>query len=113
MPTSFSHFHSNTHEVLTIVSGKAKLCFGHEDNPDRVEPTVEAGDAIVIPAGVSHRLLEDVNGVFKMVGSYPRGISWDMCDGEEGEEAVVKTIESLPWFSRDPIYGDKGPVLQV
>ena len=29
---SFSHFHSNTHEVLGIASGKAKLCFGHESS---------------------------------------------------------------------------------
>ena len=110
---STSHFHSTSHEVLCVAEGKAKLCFGHEDNPKRVEPTLEEGDVIVIPAGVSHRLLKDIKGGFRMVGSYPKGCSWDMCYGREGEEDCVKGIESLGWFNRDPIYGDQGPALNV
>ena len=68
---------------------------------------------IVVPAGVSHRLLEDIEGGFEMVGSYPKGRDWDMCYGKEGEESQVKAIQSLGWFDRDPIYGDQGPVLDV
>ncbi len=109
---STSHFHSNTHEVLVIASGAAKICLGGEDNPDRVEPVVEKGDVIVMPAGVSHRLLEDKGG-FNMVGSYPVGNSWDMCYGKSGEEEKVKGIEKLGWFKKDPIYGDQGPALDV
>ena len=77
---SFSHFHSSSHEVLGIASGKAKLCFGHEANPQRVEEVLEKGDVIIMPAGVSHRLLEDLSeGLgFEMVGSYPVGCQWDM-----------------------------------
>lgn len=48
---SQSHFHSTAHEVLCVASGKAKLCFGSEDNPKRVEPVVERGDVMVVPAG--------------------------------------------------------------
>ena len=48
-----------------------------------------------------------------MVGSYPRGKSWDMCYGRKGEEEKVKAMQSLEWFSRDPIYGDQGPSLRV
>lgn len=66
---------------------------------------------IVVPAGVSHRLLEDIEGGFQMVGSYPKGCNWDMCCGKEGEETNVGRIESLGWFDRDPIYGDNGPTL--
>lgn len=110
---STSHFHSTTHEVLAIVSGKARLCFGGEENPKRVELTVEMGDVIVVPAGVAHRLLVDVEGGFSMIGAYPRGKSWDMCYGKEGEEEKVKGIEKVEWFSRDPVYGDEGPVLKV
>ena len=109
---STSHFHSNTHEVLVIASGSAKICLGGEDNPYRIEPVVEEGDVIVMPAGVSHRLLEDKGG-FSMVGSYPIGNSWDMCYGKSGEEQKVKGIEKLGWFSKDPIYGDQGPVLDI
>ncbi|KAL6719939.1 hypothetical protein ACLMJK_001860 [Lecanora helva] len=107
---SQSHFHSTCHEVLCVASGKAKLCFGFEDNPDRVERVVKKGDVIVVPAGVSHRLLEDIDGGFTMVGSYEPGKDWDMCYGNEGEEDKVKAISELGWFERDPIYGDAGPL---
>ena len=110
---STSHFHSTSHEVLCVAKGRAKLCFGHENNAERVEPVVKEGDVMVIPAGVSHRLLEDIDGGFSMVGSYQRGYSWDMCYGKEGEEDKLKSIKSLGWFDRDPIYGDKGPVLDI
>ena len=108
-----SHFHSSTHEVLIVASGKAKLCFGGEENPKRVEPLVEQGDVIVVPAGVAHRLLDDLDGGFTMVGSYPKGKNWDMCYGKEGEEEKVKGIEHLGWFERDPIYGHEGPALNA
>lgn len=107
---SQSHFHSTTHEVLCIASGSAKCCFGHEDNPDKVEPILSKGDIVVIPAGVSHRLLEDFGG-FQMVGSYPVGKNWDMCYGKPDEEDKVKRIADLGWFASDPIYGNQGPCL--
>lgn len=110
-----SHFHSNTHEVLCSCSGSARLCFGGEENPARVEPVVQAGDVIILPAGMAHRLLDDTtNGSrSEMVGSYPNGYDWDMCRGTEGEEGQVDGIGCVPWFDRDPIYGDQGPVLGV
>ncbi|KAI1611365.1 RmlC-like cupin domain-containing protein [Exophiala viscosa] len=107
-----THFHSTTHEVLSIASGSAKCCFGGEKNEGRVEPVLEEGDVVIVPAGVGHRLLEDYGG-FNMVGSYPTGKSWDMCYGRAGEESKVKAIEDLGWFRQDPIYGDDGPSLDV
>ena len=108
---STSHFHSTTHEVLCIVAGRANLCFGGEDNPGRVVTEITKGDVIIIPAGVAHRLLEDLDGGFLMVGSYPKGKNWDMCYGREGEEDKIGKIENLGWFTKDPIYGEEGPVL--
>lgn len=114
---STSHFHSTSHEVLAISSGKARLCFGHEDNPGRVMEVVETGDVVVVPAGVAHRLWEDLSteggAAFEMVGSYPKGCGWDMCYGREGEEGVGERIRGLGWFGRDPVYGDEGPVVDV
>lgn len=110
-----SHFHSTSHEVLGIVSGRARLCFGGEENPRRAEPVVQSGDLIVVPAGVSHRLLEDLDGGFSMLGSYPQGRNWDMCYGVEGEDEsrIRKNISQQAWFDRDPLYGDDGPAIQV
>ncbi len=62
---------------------------------------------------VAHRLLDDIDGGFTMVGSYPTGKGWDMCYGKEGEEDKVKGIEALGWFERDPIYGNERPSLQA
>jgi len=64
---STSHFHSTSHEVLGISRGRARLCFGHEENGGRVVEVVGAGDVVVVPAGVAHRLLEDLEGGFEMV----------------------------------------------
>ncbi|KAI8656983.1 hypothetical protein LRP88_12299 [Fusarium phalaenopsidis] len=108
-----THFHSTSHEVLCISHGRARLCFGGEENEDRVEPVVEAGDVVIVPAGVGHRLLEDLTGGFEMVGSYPEGHNWDMCYGKSGEEEKVNAIKNLEWFPRDPIYGDQGPTKDV
>ncbi|CAJ2503647.1 Uu.00g110410.m01.CDS01 [Anthostomella pinea] len=112
---STTHFHSTAHEVLCVSDGKAKLCFGGEENSGKVEKVVEKGDVLVIPAGVGHRLLEDLTtgGGFQMVGSYPKGCNWDMCYGKKGEESKVRSIGKLPWFTRDPIYDDHGPALEV
>ncbi|OCL14168.1 hypothetical protein AOQ84DRAFT_52938 [Glonium stellatum] len=110
---STTHFHSTTHEVLCISRGKARLCFGGEDNPGRVEAEVTIGDVVVVPAGVGHRLIDDLEGGFEMVGSYPKGCSWDMCYGKKGEEEKVEGLKSVKWFEKDPIYGDQGPVVGV
>ena len=110
---SESHFHSTSHEVLCVATGTARLCFGGEENPERIEPTVQKGDVMVLPAGVAHRLLEDIHGNFSMVGSYPTGMTWNMCYGLAGEEAKVQAIKHLGWFERDPVYGAEGPTLQV
>jgi uncharacterized protein YjlB len=109
-----THFHSNSHEVLCVACGRARLCFGGEDNPARIEPLVEAGDVIIVPAGVAHRLLEDLGGDFQMVGSYPNGSeTWDMCYGTPEDEGKINTIKSLSWFAGDPIYGDNGPAVRL
>ncbi|KAJ5091550.1 hypothetical protein NUU61_006420 [Penicillium alfredii] len=113
---SQTHFHSTTHEILGVVAGGARLCFGAEQNPQRFEPTVHRGDIIIVPTGVGHRLLDDlVEGgeQFKMVGAYPPHKDWDMCYGQPGEEEQVQGIQNVPWFSRDPLYGNNGPILNV
>ncbi|KAL4738043.1 RmlC-like cupin domain-containing protein [Aspergillus similis] len=111
-----THFHSTSHEVLGVVSGSAKLCFGGEGNPNRFEPEVSEGDLIIVPAGVGHRLLSETDEAqrpFRMVGAYPQGKSWDMCYGRPGEENNLRNIESLDWFQVDPLYGKDGPALKV
>ncbi|KAJ5633883.1 hypothetical protein N7528_001725 [Penicillium herquei] len=101
---SQTHFHSTTHEVLGV-TGRARLCFGGGENPQRFEPIVQRGDLIIVPAGVGHRLLDDE-------GEEPFQM-WDMCYGNSGEEKKVQAIRDLAWFHRDPLFGDDGPALCV
>lgn len=111
-----THYHSTTHEVLCVYRGRAKLLFGGEQNPARREVEVCAGDAMVVPAGVGHRLLEDLGEsesgeAFAMVGSYPGDCQWDMCFGREDEEDKVRRAGEVAWLERDPLYGEDGPAL--
>lgn len=111
---SRTHFHSTTHEVLGVVAGRARLCFGGEKNPRRFEPTVQRGDLIIVPAGVGHRLLDDKGDEpFKMIGAYPPQKQWDMCYGRPGEEEKVQGIQHVEWFKRDPLYGEDTPALWI
>lgn len=66
---------------------------------------------MILPAGVAHKLAEDIEGGFEMVGSYPRGCSWDMCYGKEGEDDKARAVAEVRWLEKDPMYGDNGPVL--
>ncbi|KAI0960757.1 hypothetical protein AcV7_000053 [Taiwanofungus camphoratus] len=110
-----SHFHSTTHELLVVSAGRARLLFGGDGNPSGVHVEVGKGDAMLVPAGVAHRLVEDMEGegnAFEMVGSYPvKAAHWDMCYGREGEDhkGIEERIFALGWFSQDPIYGAEGP----
>lgn len=67
--TQISHFHSQAHECMAVLSGTATIRFGVGDtSPDLKENTdgsaweeggvlleAEAGDVFIIPAGVAHK----------------------------------------------------------
>lgn len=78
-----------------------------EETSGGVLLSVKAGDVLVIPAGVSHRAMEDSDG-FCMVGAYPKGApSWDMNYGRSQEEVkeAASRIEKIPLPSADPFTG--------
>lgn len=106
---SFHHYHSVTHEVLGIYSGSAFVHMGGEKGE---KMTVNAGDIIVIPAGVGHKKLDsDDLGV---VGAYPGGHDWDLLKGEPGERPQAdKNIAAALFPSHDPFAGDKNGLLKI
>ena len=99
----FHHYHSITHETLGIYSGSALVHLGGEEGS---KLTIQAGDIIVIPAGVGHKNLEsDDLGV---VGAYPGGMMWDMKYGKPGERPRAdENIAALPVPDHDPLLGKK------
>jgi len=100
----FHHYHSTSHEVLGVYQGKALVHLGGEQGE---KVTIEAGDIIVIPAGVGHKNLGGEN--LGVVGAYPDGRSWNINRGEPGERPQTdKNIAALPIPTTDPFGGDKG-----
>ncbi|KZT25550.1 hypothetical protein NEOLEDRAFT_1133526 [Neolentinus lepideus HHB14362 ss-1] len=110
-----THFHTTSHEAIIVLSGGALLLFGGESNPARVELEVKAGDALLIPAGVSHKQVKEIGlEVFDMMGAYPVNAEhWDMCYGLKEEGNTEARIKQLDWFTKDPFYGENGPAVKV
>ena len=100
----FHHYHSNTHEVLGVFSGSALLHLGGEQGE---KVNVQAGDIIVIPAGVGHKCLTHTDD-FTVVGAYPDGLQPDLKRGEKGERPQTdKNIAAIAKPSNDPLSGKK------
>jgi uncharacterized protein YjlB len=68
-PTQRSHYHSQTHECMAVLSGTATIRFGVSDMDEGstyatrrgqggLELHAKSGDVFVIPAGVSHKTYE-------------------------------------------------------
>lgn len=106
----FHHYHSVTHEVLAVIAGKAQLQFGGKNGK---ELEVAAGDVVVIPAGVGHKMISSSND-FKVVGAYPDGREFDMKTGkpEEREEAL-ENIANVPLPEQDPVFANEGPLKEI
>ena len=106
---SYHHYHSTAHEVLGVFRGTARVQFG--GNRGRTQQ-LNAGDVVIIPAGVAHKNLESSDD-FGVVGAYPAGQEPDMCYGEPGERPEADArIARVPMPSRDPVYGAHGPLLE-
>ncbi|MEZ0611836.1 cupin [Fibrella sp. WM1] len=107
---TYHHYHSTTHEVLGISAGSATLQLGGEGGP-LVE--VQAGDVLVLPAGVGH-CNQRQSTDFGAVGGYPDGRDWDLLRGYPGERPDAdQTIAQLPLPDSDPLFGPQGPLVQL
>ena len=81
-------------------------------NKEHLEATVnlQTGDVAIIPAGVSHRKVDEADG-FTCLGAYPEGQDWDMNYGKEEErERALENIRKTPMPENDPLYGSDGPL---
>src|SRR3954469_24841430 len=70
---NFHHYHSTTHEVMGICSGKATILLG---GPKGKKATLEQGDVLILPAGVGHKCL-NASGQFLCIAAYPQGKDYD------------------------------------
>lgn len=95
--------------MLCVVEGEASIAFG---GPEGTTVEVEAGDVVVIPAGIGHCNAGSSND-FTAVGAYPRGQeSYDLRTGEKRERPeVTENIRNVPLPESDPLFGEGGPLL--
>jgi uncharacterized protein YjlB len=105
----FHHYHSTSHEVLAVYSGWALLHLGGEQGK---KVRVEAGDIVVIPAGVGHKNLGSEG--LGIVGAYPEGRKWDLNKGLPGERPKSdEQIAALPLPKTDPLLGHNGGLVSI
>jgi uncharacterized protein YjlB len=107
---TYHHYHSKSHECLGVAAGNATLRLG---GPHGREFRVEAGDVVVIPAGVAHqRVVASTD--FLVVGCYPPGQEdWDILRGNPDDRPKAdENIAKVPLPVTDPVEGKGGALLQ-
>lgn len=106
---TYTHFHTNTHEVLGIYAGEADIQLGGETGP---VVHLKKGDAVLIPAGVGHKQI-DASEDFMAVGAYPPDLSPDKyLDEPEQLAETLKNVASVARPETDPIGGETGGIVE-
>ena len=102
---TYGHFHSTTHECLGCSAGWMEIEIFGKGGP---KLRLEAGDVVVMPAGVSHAMIGCSDDIV-MIGGYPDGRDWDNIQDahldEPGHRAAAKRIMMLPIPDKDPVTG--------
>jgi uncharacterized protein YjlB len=108
---AYQQYHSTAHDVLGVNRGQEKV---QQGGPKGDTINLQAGDFIIIPAGVAHKNLGSSSD-FACVGAYPPGQSYDMYYGKEEERARAKAndnMQNVPIPPTDPVYGEDGPLTE-
>lgn len=104
---TFPHYHSNTHEVMGVISGQTIIRVGGDNG---VKIRIEKGDVVLIPAGVAHQNLRGEKDVI-CIGGYPQGKDYDMNYGKKEERpAADEKIAKVKVPGFDPVNGKGGSV---
>lgn len=106
----FHHYHATAHEVLGLARGVAQVQFGGPGGPI---VRVEAGDAVMIPAGVGHCRTSG-SADLSVVGAYPGGVDWDLKRATPANrEKALREIPRVATPVTDPVLGRDGPATRI
>jgi uncharacterized protein YjlB len=103
----FTHYHSQTHEVLGVASGSADVEFG---GPKGKTYSIRQGDVAVLPAGTGHRLIK-CSADFLVVGAYPQAGTYDEVTDSRHRIHAIARIANAPKPDSDPVYGEGAGLL--
>lgn len=104
---TFHHFHATAHEALGCLSGWADLLLG---GPTGSLVRLAQGDAVLIPAGVAHQLVQ-ASRDFSVLGAYPPGQSPDLQRGDREAYPRLKEMAArVPLPETDPVMGTQGGI---
>ena len=107
---SYWHYHAQSHEVLGCVAGSAHVGFGGDHG---ISTDFNAGDVVLIPAGVGHKRLSQQPG-FLVVGGYPPGQNGAITDaGQADLEAAIALADAVSVPRTDPVLGNTGGLHDV
>ena len=100
------HFHSDAHELIAVTRG---CLLGEFGGPSGIRLKLNAGDVVVIPAGVGHFGLELTEDL-RLTGAFPLGYSiHDFRLGYASEYAqVFEASRNVPVPAFDPLGGPTG-----
>jgi uncharacterized protein YjlB len=106
----YVHYHSMIHEVMGIARGRANVRFGGAEGR---EIELNAGDVVVVPAGIGHQCLwADPN--LMVIGAYPPTGEYNLCRSSKADHAkALKTIPQVPLPETDPVFGANGPLMRL
>lgn len=105
----YHHYHSTSHEVLGVAAGWAEVQLGGEKGESF---KIQAGDMVVIPAGVGHKRLK-ASTDFAVIGGYPDGRDYDLLTGKAEERPEnLHNISEVPLPETDPVFGENGPLFE-
>jgi uncharacterized protein YjlB len=107
---AYVHYHSMIHEAMGVARGFARVRFGGEKGR---EIEVAAGDVVVLPAGTGHQCTRESPDLV-VIGAYPPSGRYDLCRGSRAEHTkALVTIPQVPPPATDPVFGPKGPLLDL
>jgi uncharacterized protein YjlB len=106
----FPHYHSMIHEAMGIARGRARVQFGGNKGE---EVSLAIGDVAVLPAGTGHQRIWASPDLL-VVGAYPPTGRYNLCRGSRAEYArAIRSIPLVPQPEADPVYGPRGPLLEL
>jgi len=106
----YPHYHSNTHEVLGIAIGSARVRFGGQSGQVL---EVSAGNAVLIPAGTGHERLWCSDDLL-VIGFYPPGPAPDLIREDDAELPRLRAnIRAVGRPGTDPVTGPKGGLVDL